>query len=116
MPVPDLCPSRPARMFQATCATVAWWACLALLAAGVSGCTVTASTYHGPIVVRLDDAPMLVIRALNPQGPCRLVAADAVLPAIYAVVAGPMPQSEADAFMAAETRRAGGACAVSRRS
>ena len=105
----------PRALIQAASSPVARWAGLVLLAIGLTGCTVTASTYHGPIVVRLDDEPMLVIRALDPPQTCRVVAADAVFPAIYAVVAGPMPQSEAEAFIGAETRRAGGACAVNRR-
>ncbi len=82
---------------------------------GLSACTIEATTFHGPIEVRLAEEPMLVIRALNPPHTCRLVAADAVFPAIYSIVAGPMPQDEAKAFIAGETQRPGGACRVTPR-
>lgn len=108
------CPNRPRGKFQASFGRMALLGSV-LLATGLAGCTVEATTFRGPIVVPVAEEAMLVIRALNPPHDCRLVAADAVFPAIYAIVAGPMPYSEATALIASERRRPGGLCRVSRR-
>lgn len=88
---------------------------LILMAFCLGGCTIETATYSGPIAFSIGQEEMLVIRALNPPRECRLVAADAVFPAIYAVVAGPMPRAEAEAFIAGEARAPGGVCRPGRR-
>lgn len=85
-------------------------AALMILSLCLGGCTIETASYSGPIEISIGQEEMLVIRALNPPRDCRLVAADAVFPAIYAVVAGPMPRAEAEAFIAREARAPGGLC------